>query len=68
MYSIGRSDMRRYKLISRGWSELNNKDKISISRDLRIHSLLNGKIDFKSECISLSSYVSTIYDDDTLPF
>jgi len=67
MFSINRTYMRCCKLEDRGWSNLNKINTISISRDLRIHSLLNGNIDFKSEIMPLSSYKSTLYDD-TLPF
>ena len=68
MYSRKRSDMRRYKLIDRGWKELNKKDKSQL-RDLKIDSLLNTKndFDFVSEYKSLSSY-TTMDPYDNLPF
>ena len=49
MYSRKRADMRKHKLIERGWNEIETSD--AIARDQRIDALLSEKppIEYKSE-------------------
>lgn len=41
MYSFDRFSMRKNKMLSRGWSEVNPKEIKEIERDLKIKNILN---------------------------